>query len=558
MNTPRHDTAISENLRWDEEYDVIVVGFGGAGACAAIEAADRRAQVLVVDRFTGGGATIKSGGVIYAGGGSSVQISGGFRDSADKMYRYLARETGGAVDRRAIRAFCTSSLDNLAWLKKLGVIIPDRYYQGKTTQPPGGYGLYFSGNEKQYTFDDPIPRGHVPDGTGMSGGSLFRALQLGARERGVTIRHRCRPVSIITENGTVTGIDLLSLKNSLPVHWAHTFLYSLGMVSGLCRRLLLRLEHTFGAVTRVRARGGVIISAGGFVYNRSMMEKHAPRFAGCMPLGTPGDDGSGIMLGLSAGGILESMDACAASRFFSPPEAFISGILVNLRGERFCDESLYGATLSRHISEQPENRAYLIIDETIMDRAKEQMRSEERLRDFSLSQLLSGEMNALIFRKAMFLVNSRLNREKAAFPADLEKKCSLPAGSLTGAMARYNDNLASGAGDEFGKPGHYREVIGRPPFYAINCRLDSRLFPSPCITLGGLAVNAVTGQVLRGNGIPVPGLYAAGRSAAGVCSRSYVSGLSLADCIFSGRNAGKHAAASSGMAAQSRNQIPGV
>jgi 3-oxo-5alpha-steroid 4-dehydrogenase len=48
--------------------------------------------------------------------------------------------------------------------------------------------------------------------------------------------------------------------------------------------------------------------------------------------------------------------------------------------------------------------------------------------------------------------------------------------------------------------------------------------------------------VLRADGDGVPGLYAAGRTAAGLCSRSYVSGLSLADCAFSGRRAGRHAA----------------
>ena len=57
------------------------------------------------------------------------------------------------------------------------------------------------------------------------------------------------------------------------------------------------------------------------------------------------------------------------------------------------------------------------------------------------------------------------------------------------------------------------------------------------LTLGGLVVAPETGAVLRADGRPVPGLYAAGRSAVGLCSRSYVSGLSIADCVFSGRRA---------------------
>jgi 3-oxo-5alpha-steroid 4-dehydrogenase len=61
------------------------------------------------------------------------------------------------------------------------------------------------------------------------------------------------------------------------------------------------------------------------------------------------------------------------------------------------------------------------------------------------------------------------------------------------------------------------------------------------LTLGGLVVAEDTGQVRRADGTTVAGLYAAGRSAVGLCSRSYVSGLSLADCVFSGRRAGRHA-----------------
>ncbi len=62
---------MASELAWDDETDVIVVGFGGAGVCAAIEAADRGSRVLVIERFTGGGATRLSGGIIYAGGGTA-------------------------------------------------------------------------------------------------------------------------------------------------------------------------------------------------------------------------------------------------------------------------------------------------------------------------------------------------------------------------------------------------------------------------------------------------------------------------------------------------------
>ncbi len=95
-----------------------------------------------------------------------------------------------------------------------------------------------------------------------------------------------------------------------------------------------------------------------------------------------------------------------------------------------------------------------------------------------------------------------------------------------------------------GKSAELLQPLSTPPFYAIDCSLDSAIFPAPCMTLGGLRVEGATGRVLRTDGSAIEGLYAAGRNAVGVSSRSYMSGLSIADCFFSGRNAGRHAARS--------------
>jgi 3-oxo-5alpha-steroid 4-dehydrogenase len=529
-------------ILWDEEFDVVVVGFGAAGACAAIEARDNGARVLIMDRFDGGGASVRSGGVIYAGGGSAAQKNSGFRDSPGKMYEYLAYETGGKIHKKTLRTFCKTSLENLVWLQKLGVVFPESYFSKKTTQPPGGYGLYFSGNERQHS-PKAVPRGHVPLSRGMSGAVLYRALKKGVLARGAEARYRCRSGRLIMgKGGSVLGIEAIKLPNSFYVRLVHTLLFYLGFMISGCVPLLRGYERKIGRVSRIRARGGVIICAGGFVFNRDMMREHAAGYRGCMPLGTPADDGSGIALGADAGGAVDSMNNCAASRFFCPPEAFVSGVLVNQEGERFCDESLYGATISRHISRQPRQHAYLIIDARLHEKAKEQMKQDERLRDSSLKQILSGEMNALIFRKAMAFVNLHLNRKKAPSIEALEEKCGMPRGSLARTVERYNQQAESGQIDDFKKAQPYVDSLSESPFYAVDCRLDNKVFPSPCFTLGGLRTDGLSGRVLRNDGASIQGLFAAGRSAAGVCARSYVSGLSLADCVFSGRRAGKNAA----------------
>lgn len=107
-------------------------------------------------------------------------------------------------------------------------------------------------------------------------------------------------------------------------------------------------------------------------------------------------------------------------------------------------------------------------------------------------------------------------------------------------VSGYNEVVRSGCEDPLGKPADQVQELVEPPFSLIDVSVRSSVgFPCPTMTLGGLRVDERTGQVLREDSTAVPGLYAAGRTAAGICSNSYVSGLSLADCVYSGRRAGR-------------------
>ncbi len=540
------------------EYDVLVVGFGGAGACAAIEAHDAGARVLLIDRFEGGGATARSGGVVYLGGGSPSQRRAGWDDSAEAMYAYLREEAEDAVTGETLRAFCTQSLDNAAWLGRQGVHFTLPFFAAKTTQPPDGYGLYWSGNEKQRAHAaKPAPRGHVVDGEGMTGHVLFARLAEAVAQRGIERRRRARAQRLILDTdtdtgdaGAVVGAELLELPASPALRAAH-----LGLAKALealraarssqaerARAALESFEMRWGRRVRIDARGGVILASGGFVFNQALLRERAPRYAECMPLGTAGDDGAALQLGEAVGAVSGETERCAASRFIAPPEAFVTGVLVDAEGRRFCDETLYGATLSKAISERPRGVAYLITDAAIRERAKAQMGQEERVRDFTPRQLAAGHANHLLFRNYCYLINRHVNRRRAATLEALERALEMPRGALSEAVQKYNEAIESGHEDAFGKAPASRAPLLEPPFDAIDCSLDSALFPGPCLTLGGLRVDGLRGRVLRSDGSEIPGLYAAGRSAVGVASRSYVSGLSLADCVFSGRNAGRDAA----------------
>jgi 3-oxo-5alpha-steroid 4-dehydrogenase len=133
-------------------------------------------------------------------------------------------------------------------------------------------------------------------------------------------------------------------------------------------------------------------------------------------------------------------------------------------------------------------------------------------------------------------------RRKARTPEALARKVGIDPAGLDATVRQLNDAIAAGRPDEFGKADEDRVPLLSAPFMAIDVGLAAKLFPCPTLTLGGLAVDEDTGLVRRADGSAVAGLYAAGRTAVGVSSGLYVSGLSIADGVFSGRRAGLHAA----------------
>ena len=117
----------------------------------------------------------------------------------------------------------------------------------------------------------------------------------------------------------------------------------------------------------------------------------------------------------------------------------------------------------------------------------------------------------------------------------------MPAGSLAATLEQYNAFAERGEDPFFHKQPKYLRPLLDPPFGALDCSTAGSIFG--VFTLGGLSVRA-TGEVLDPDGVPVPGLYAAGRCTAGLPreGRTYASGLSIGDASFFGRLAGRAAA----------------
>ena len=120
-----------EVQQWDRSSDVVIVGLGIAGACAALEARRAGAEVLVIERASaGGGASAVSSGIFYLGAGTAVQHACGYEDDADAMFDFLASSTE-ATDRDALRAFCDNSAAHFDWLEAQGVPFERSSFESK-------------------------------------------------------------------------------------------------------------------------------------------------------------------------------------------------------------------------------------------------------------------------------------------------------------------------------------------------------------------------------------------------------------------------------------------
>ena len=291
------------------------------------------------------------------------------------------------------------------------------------------------------------------------------------------------------------------------------------------RTALHRIELRDSQLITIKA-DALVLTTGGFIFNRSMLAQHAPRYMPNWRLGTTGCDGAGIRLGVSAGAMGQRLERVSAWRFINPPYAWAQGCVVDRHGERFCNEEVYGAALGHAMCETREGRAWLILD--------------ARLVGLALRECLRGNLWA--FQSVPALLLMLQGRKRARSLADLAERISIDPIALQRTVNTYNASARNGFDGAFGKSAAMLQPLARGPYYAIDISSDSRVFPCPSITLGGLCVDEATNAVLSTEGGLIEGLFAAGRAACGLASNHYVSGLSLADCIWSGRQAGRAAA----------------
>ncbi|MEZ5743000.1 MAG: FAD-dependent oxidoreductase [Sphingomonadaceae bacterium] len=469
--------------QWDREVDVVVAGQGIAGTCAALEAHRAGAEVLIVERASGGGgASALSSGIIYLGGGTEVQRVNGYEDTADEMAKFLMASCD-PLDPNAAQAFARDSKAHFDWLETQGVPFERSYFPGKAVYLLTTECLMWTGNEKAWPFCEiakPAPRGHKVAGEGENAGAeAMKPLLQRCEDEAIPAIYDSAVTALVQgDDGRVVGV---------------------------------RVKQPGGVELFVKARRGVIVACGSHNLATDLLEEHLPLLSETSePLAIPSNDGAGVRLGISAGAQAVDMDGVIPTASIYPPGQLIKGIIVNANGQRFVAEDVYHGRLANFVMEQPGQTAYLIVDNDV----------------FAYPEIPSANHT---------LVDGWETIE------EMEAGLDLPTGSLVATMAEYNADAAAGEDRRFHKQADWLKPLDAGPYAAFDISFNKSTYLF--ITLGGIKTDA-DGKALDLYAKAIPGLYVVGASAAHIPrdGKSYASGLSLGPGSYFGRRAGRHAA----------------
>ncbi|HEX9063537.1 MAG TPA: 3-oxosteroid 1-dehydrogenase [Streptosporangiaceae bacterium] len=524
----------------EPEFDVVVAGSGAAGLTAALTAASRGLSVVVVEkdaRF--GGSTARSGGGLWVPGNSALGRAG-VRDSAEAARRYLEFVAGqdvGKARQHAVLEHGPAMLDlilartplEFAWVPGYADYYPEApggLAGGRTIEPVPLDGRLL-GPELSRLNPPYLP---APDGMAITAAE-YRWLSLGtshpraiwttarvAARMAVTKALRRRTLSL--GQALAAGLRAGLTEAGVPV-WLDTPLTGLVAEDGAVTGIRVTRD---GEPAVIRARRGVILATGGFERNAAMRRQYQrPPIGTEWTVGSPGNTGDGIVAGQDAGAALELMDDAwwgpsiplTGGPFFCLSERSLPGcVLVNQAGQRFVNEAApyvdaVHAMYDRHSEATPHIPAWLILDQRYRNR-----------------YVFAGMPPRKPLPRRWYAAGTVFRDDTVA---GLAGQIGVAADGLAGTIERFNGFARSGTDEDFGRgdsaydryygdprcrPNPNLAPLERPPFYAV------KIVPGDLGTKGGLRTDE-RARVLRADGTPIGGLYAAGNVSAAVMGRSY-------------------------------------
>lgn len=448
------------------DVDVVIVGAGGAGTTAAIEAMKTGKEVLVLEKaLVPGGNTKLSDGALNASL-TSVQKELGIEDTTEGFYKDTFEGGGELGNPELVNILVNNSASAVDFLKDMGVEWKEVITgDGATGQ-----------------------RCHLADGKGPK---LFDTLFKYAEEQGINVLYGTEAKELIVKDGAVAGV----------------------------------VAENNGKQVTVNAKS-VILATGGYGHNGDILGHYDENYIpGTLCTNTVLATGSGIVMASDAGANLVGMDyvqkhpTCNAATgdllsSANNGRGLGTTMMVNIEGQRFCEELATRLELSNAILAQPDQKSYSFFDQKAAD-------------ETGFFEKYGEEIEHLIATGEAVKANT------------IEEACEffgINAENFKAELEKYNGFAKNGKDEDFNRRDGLREYsMTEGPFYFI------RSTPAIHHTMGGVEINE-NAEVIGTNGQVIPGLFAAGEVTGGIHGNNRLGGNALDDIIVFGRIAGQNAA----------------
>lgn len=459
------------------ETEIVVIGGGGAGLAAAVQANQLGSKVLVLEKMGKvGGNTILAGGALNAVNDRSEQAIA-YNDSVE--WHYTQTLSGGDYqgDPVLVHTLVSNAWAGVQWLMDLGMEFQDDT-AGLFTVTGGLW-----------------PRAHKP--VEPLGTGFFKTyMNYIDSHDNVDVMLNTRATEILVdENGKACGV--------------------------------VATGETGNTVT-VKASKGVVVATGGFAANVELRSAYNTQWAdlgdSIKSTNHAGATGDGIKMMQKLGADFVQMGNIQLLPLGDPVTGSLSGniehdvetrIFINKEGNRFVNEGGRRDDMPNALFAQTDAYMWVVMDSDTYPTGDERNNFGE-----TANQLVEAGRAV-----------------KADTLEELAEKMNVPADTLIAAVTEFNRHAEGGdlAGtpDEFGRT-LYKTPIDTAPFYA------AARIPTVHHTMGGVRIN-VNAQVLDENGNVIPGLYAAGEVTGGIHGANRLGGNALTDTVVFGRIAGESA-----------------
>ena len=301
------------------EYDIIVVGSGGAGMAATVGAVDQGAKVLLLEKMP-----VAGGNTCFAEGGMNAcctrfQKEAGIEDSVDLMASDTYKGGHEKGNMELIRHMCEGSSDAIDWLASMGIVLSKLGTSGGAS----------------------VKRIHRPESGEAVGKYIVKGMTEQCRQRGVSAVCNTKVEEILMDDGKVAGVRATN-PNGLPIEYR-------------CKAL--------------------IVATGGFGANKEMLAQYRPELRDAVTTNQPGTQGDGIVFSTAVGADTVDIDQIQVHPTVEQTTATLlsenirgdGAILVNTDGVRFTNELLTRDRVSEAEWAQPGRGAFAVFDQSVHD-----------------------------------------------------------------------------------------------------------------------------------------------------------------------------------------------